>query len=182
MVSVSAVLAATEIDTDSDGLPDVEETHIGTNLEVSDSDNDGYADGEEVLHGYDPLALGGDKLKKRIEVSIKNQDLHYFLGEYLVNTFKVSTGLPGHDTPVGTFSVLKKFPKIDYIGAGYSYLGTKWNLRFKPGVNGNYYIHGAYWHNSFGKKRSHGCVNVSYANVERLYNFADEGTPVLIRN
>ncbi|PIY62567.1 hypothetical protein COY93_02865 [Candidatus Uhrbacteria bacterium CG_4_10_14_0_8_um_filter_58_22] len=44
-----------------------------------------------------------------------------------------------------------------------------------------YYIHGAYWHNLFGKARvSHGCVNVGYADMERLYWWAQVGTRVVV--
>ena len=46
---------------------------------------------------------------------------------------------------------------------------------FKKGKGFNYYIHGAYWHNKFGKQMSHGCVNVSYANMEGLYQWAEKG-------
>ncbi|MFH1404501.1 MAG: hypothetical protein ABIH21_00185 [Patescibacteria group bacterium] len=44
-------------DTDSDGLTDVEEALIyGTNIRLPDSDRDGFLDGNEVFHGYDPQA------------------------------------------------------------------------------------------------------------------------------
>ena len=72
-------------------------------------------------------------------------------------------------------------PSKNYGGKGfdYSYPNTKWNLHFYTGTLG-FYIHGAYWHNNFGKRMSHGCVNVSYANMERLYNWADVGTKITI--
>ncbi|HBP00115.1 MAG: hypothetical protein UU48_C0001G0122 [Candidatus Uhrbacteria bacterium GW2011_GWF2_41_16] len=41
-------------DTDSDGLTDVEEVVFGTNSGLPDSDADGYLDGNEVSHGYNP--------------------------------------------------------------------------------------------------------------------------------
>jgi len=84
-------------------------------------------------------------------------------------------------TPVGDFTVLKKKPVVNYGGPGYSYPNTKWNLVFKPAKGFNYYIHGAYWHNDFGKPKSHGCVNVSYADMPFLYDWADVGTKVIIR-
>lgn len=43
------------IDTDSDGLTDTEETIVyGTNPNLPDSDADGFLDGNEVFHGYNP--------------------------------------------------------------------------------------------------------------------------------
>jgi lipoprotein-anchoring transpeptidase ErfK/SrfK len=72
-------------------------------------------------------------------------------------------------------------PKVLYKGKGYYYPNTKWNLFFLQGSEGGYYIHGAYWHNQFGTPVSHGCINVSYKNMEGLYNWADLGTKVVIR-
>lgn len=168
-------------DTDNDGLTDEEEINLGTDYQNTDSDSDGFLDGEEVGHGYSPLLLGEEKLEKRIEVSIATQTLSYFIGDLLIRSVKVSTGLPGYDTPKGEFDVLKKLPVIHYKGMDYDYPNTKWNMRFKFHKAGSYYIHGAYWHNQFGKKKSHGCVNVSYHDVERLYNWSDEGIKISIK-
>lgn len=45
-------------DTDSDSLDDLEEYAIGTDMDLADSDGDGYSDGVEVFSGNDPLAAG----------------------------------------------------------------------------------------------------------------------------
>lgn len=42
-------------------------------------------------------------------------------------------------------------------------------------------IHGAYWHNNFGQHHSHGCVNLSIKDSEKLYRWAGVGTSVIIR-
>ena len=36
------------------------------------------------------------------------------------------------------------------------------------------------WHHNFGRPMSHGCVNVSYEDMEKLYNWAEEGTRIII--
>ena len=41
-------------------------------------------------------------------------------------------------------------------------------------------IHGTYWHDLFGRPRSHGCVNVSIQNANWLYLWASLGTPVIV--
>jgi len=47
--------ATSGIDTDSDGLTDVEENIVfSTNANLPDSDGDGFLDGNEVYHGYNP--------------------------------------------------------------------------------------------------------------------------------
>jgi len=43
-------------DSDGDGLSDIIESSIGTNINKSDTDGDGYNDKSEILSGYDPLA------------------------------------------------------------------------------------------------------------------------------
>lgn len=118
---------------------------------------------------------------KRIYVDLQAQRLSYYQDQILVGTMLISSGMPNTPTPRGTFSVLKKIPIVRYRGVNrdgsiYDYPNTKWNLRFFP----SYYLHGAYWHNAFGTPRSHGCVNISYKDVEALYNWADAGTPVII--
>lgn len=171
------------IDTDQDGLTDLQELETyKTQSKLSDTDNDGYLDGDEVINGYDPNALDPyAKLEKHIEVSLKDQTLTYYMGPYKIGSFLISSGLPRTPTPKGSFTVLKKRPTVNYKGVGYNYPNTKWNLLFKNSKPGGYYIHGAFWHNKFGRTASHGCVNVAYKDMESLYNWADEGTKVNVR-
>lgn len=145
-----------------------------------DTDGDGFSDEVELRYGYDPFSSDPTPLPKTIRVSLKKQQLSYYTGPHLVKEFKISGGLSKTPTPRGTFLIDKKVPVVHYKGEGYNYPGTKWNLRFKYMRNGSYYIHGAYWHNAFGRPRSHGCVNVSYKNMKDLYEWAPEGTPVII--
>lgn len=128
----------------------------------------------------EPSTVPPPDTTKRITISLKNQDLRYFEGDKLIGTFKISSGLPGTPTPPGEYTILAKKPFVDYRGPDYNFPKTKWNLMFKTGTPLNYYIHGAYWHNNFGHPMSHGCINVSYANVEPLYNWADVGTKISI--
>lgn len=45
------------LDTDSDGLSDVEELLYNTNIRNPDTDGDSFLDGNEVFHRYDPTGL-----------------------------------------------------------------------------------------------------------------------------
>jgi lipoprotein-anchoring transpeptidase ErfK/SrfK len=146
-----------------------------------DTDNDGFTDEQEIMHGYDPLVPGAARLPKRIDVDLSEQTLRYFYGEFgQQGSFLISSGAPGYNTPKGTFIIRRKLPVANYSGfmhgRYYNYPGTKWNLEFAP----KYFIHGAYWHNSFGTPRSKGCVNVAYKDMAALYEFADIGTVVTI--
>jgi hypothetical protein len=167
-----------EVDSDSDGLSDKLELALGTDLMNPDTDGDGHKDGEEAYAGFNPLKGDNDRsLPRHVEVDLTNQQLYYFLNNVKLGSIPVSTGVFGKLTPVGTFAVYKKVPVIHYKGPGYDLPNTKWNLGFKP----SYYLHGAYWHNQFGiRPMSHGCVNIAYKDVEKLYAFMDVGDKVVI--
>lgn len=172
-----------EVDSDNDKLWDDWEIALGTDFFNPDTDGDGYQDGQEVMSGYDPRVFGGGKLPKRIEVNLVTQRLAYYFDEVTLDEFSISSGLPRSPTPKGEFTVLQKKPTVHYAGPSYDYPNTKWNLMFKRGKGLNYYIHGAYWHNQFGTRRSAGCVNVpyEYAYMGRLYDWAEVGTKISIR-
>lgn len=168
-----------QVDSDSDYLNDKWELLLGTGLMNPDSDGDKYLDGTEVAAGYHPLNPEQVKLEKVIKVALKTQHLDYYFGDRLFGSFPISGGVQSLPTPEGEFSVLAKVPIKHYGGAGFDYPNTKWNLHFTT-QKYRYYIHGTYWHNNFGQPMSHGCVNVSYENMEPLYWWAQVGTKVLI--
>ncbi len=172
------ILAAIKIDTDQDGLLDEVENKLGTNPDDKDSDGDGYVDGVEVANGFNPLAGNRNRqVKRTVEVNLSKQQLKYVFNGVEVATAPVSTGVPGLDTPVGEYKIMRKLPTHRYIGLNYDYKNTKWNLEFKRG----FYLHGAYWHNQFGvKPMSHGCINIAYKDAEKVYKFLDVGDQVKI--
>jgi len=125
--------------------------------------------------------------KKKIIVDRTKQTLQAYDGDTLFMEVTVSTGLKATPTPSGTFDVFKKMPSRYMQGplpniAGNQYYdlpGVPWNLYF---TEGGAVIHGAYWHDNFGKRYSHGCVNLRPADAKKLYLWADLGTVVDIQN
>lgn len=120
-------------------------------------------------------------LYKYIEVDISDQKLYAYEYGQLVRSFLISTGVRKRPTPLGDFSVLEKVPQVTYkwsYGANHldNYdLGTvPYNLRFKK----YYYIHYSPWHSNFGKRMSHGCVNVDKANAKWIYEWADKDVAI----
>ena len=168
-----------DVDSDNDGLNDKWELIIGTDILNSDTDGDSYSDGSEVANGYDPLREKGVKADKIIKVNLAKQNLAYYFNNKLLESFPISSGIASLPTPKGNFKILAKVPVKAYKGVGYYYPNTKWNLHFTTGWD-KYYIHGAYWHNNFGRPMSHGCVNVPYDKMERLYEFSEVGTRIEI--
>lgn len=130
-----------------------------------------------------------DVSNKRIEVDLSNQRVYAFENGNKVYDFLVSTGLWGR-TPTGEFIIERRVPVQSMIG-GNRALGTYYNL---PGVRfvqffGNkavpwwkgFSFHATYWHNNFGHPMSHGCVNMTLADSETLWNWTGQtGVKVVI--
>ncbi len=167
------------LDSNNDKLPDSWKIRLGLNILKNDSDSDGYDDYTEIINGYNPNSSDKTKVDKLIKVNLAQQSLAYYFGTVELEKFLISSGVSSMPTPKGDFKVLDKVPSKNYGGTGYNfyYPNTKWNLHFTT-ARYRYYIHGAYWHNNFGKPMSHGCINVNYLNMEKLYNFAEVGTRI----
>jgi len=62
-------------DSDGDGLPDNLEEAIGTDSSDTDTDHDGFTDGQEVQSGYNPLGNGRSSSDVRLVVRLKGRVL-----------------------------------------------------------------------------------------------------------
>jgi hypothetical protein len=120
---------------------------------------------------------------KRIEVDLERQSLACFEGNTLVFQTLVASGLAGyHATPTGEHCVLLKqasrhmsnvpYPDMTLPASDPSDIfdlpGIPWNVFFD--LEGRA-IHGAYWHNDFGVRRSHGCLNVGMKAAQWIYRW-----------
>lgn len=76
ILAPAVVFASSDVDSDDDGLSDEEEAIYHTDPENSDTDWDGYTDGEEVKNGYSPLFSDG---KKMFEVDFDSDGLNDWL-------------------------------------------------------------------------------------------------------
>jgi len=167
-----------ESDFDKDGLNDWVERWFHSDIGGLDTDKDGVSDFDEVMKGSSPAVFGTSTVfSRKIEVDRTVQRLYYFVDNIKVLNLPVSTGNPSTPTPAGEFAILAMRPFVDYVGVGYSYLRTPWNMKFKPG----YYLHAAPWHNDFGKRtKSHGCVNMKTEDAELLYKYVGVGMAVTV--
>jgi lipoprotein-anchoring transpeptidase ErfK/SrfK len=129
-------------------------------------------------------AQGISTTEKLITVDTGSQTLNVWQNGAIVHSTKVSTGMKLTPTVRGSFKVQRKIPMHDmrgpspykniYPSGRYHIKNVPHSLYFYQG----YAIHGAYWHNNFGRVASHGCVNVPLASAEWIFNFADVGTRV----
>src|SRR6056297_2126551 len=158
-------------DYDRDGLNDAMELKFGTNLSLKDSDGDGYTDGEEVDHGYDPLNSEPVKLAKRIEINTSEQELSYFLGGVRRGEFLISGGVPGMPTPKGHFRIRNKHPRA---WSSYGLWMPYWMDIVDSGRFGIHQL--PVWPNGhregeehLGQPASHGCVRLGLEAAKFLY-------------
>ncbi|HEC21840.1 MAG TPA: hypothetical protein ENI95_02860 [Chloroflexi bacterium] len=147
-----------------------------------------------------PISPEVDPHEKRIEVNLATQTLIAYEGERPVFAHLISSGIPDYATPEGEHRVVDKRISTRMIGGAASDEEEYYNL---PGVPFVCYFtwewaatHGTYWHNDYGRPRSHGCLNLPpdaarwiwrwttpYADYDSLYfrpRTRSEGTRIII--
>lgn len=141
-----------------------------------------------LITGEEFAPITPEIANKRIAVSLARQTLDCFENEALVLHTNVSTGIPSlgattngvpTETPRGTFNVSMKTP-VRHMGDAqltsdifaYELPGVPWCTFFtETGVA----FHGTYWHDNFGGRMSHGCVNMRPEEAHWLFRWT---TPV----
>lgn len=118
---------------------------------------------------------------KLIDVDLRRQVVTLWQDGQIVLTTPTSTGVRGAETPTGTFMVQYKMAStrmrgITPSGARYDIADVPWVLAFW----GDFTIHGAYWRNGFGFPQSNGCVSLPVPIAKRVFEWAPEGTPIVI--
>ncbi len=136
-----------------------------------------------------PVALKAGAVatsSKRIIVDRTLQMLYAYDGDTLFMEQSISTGLELTPTPRGNFKIFRKTPSRYMQGPlpgisdqFYDLPGVPWDLYFTKQGGA---IHGAYWHDKFGEQWSHGCVNVPLEQARELYEWAELGTNVIVRD
>lgn len=122
-----------------------------------------------------PIPKGLEPWDRWIDVDITKQMLVAYEGSRPVYVTLVSTGKRGTDeepfeTPTGRFRVRSKQLTSNMDGetatdGNYAIQDVPWVMYFE----GSYALHGAFWHQSFGSVRSHGCVNLGPSDARWLY-------------
>jgi hypothetical protein len=137
---------------------------------------------------YFPTSIHVPPEKKHLAVSLTDQTLSAFEGDKIVFQTQISSGLGYKEvdlgdpyataTPRGSFNVTSKYPSkhmggVVATGAPGSYTlpGVPWTtfFIFETGVA----FHGTYWHNNFGNKMSHGCVNMRNSDAKWVFRWVN---------
>lgn len=145
---------------------------------------------EKIGENLGKTILGDTQVKvnKRIEIDLDRQRLYGYEDGVKVIDFLISSGT-WNRTPTGTFKIWAKI-KSQKMSGGSKELGTYYYLPNVPNImffynedvpkQMGYSIHGAYWHNSFGRPMSHGCINVGIEDSKNVFEWAEMDTPIEI--
>ncbi|HEU4408470.1 MAG TPA: L,D-transpeptidase, partial [Polyangiaceae bacterium] len=124
--------------------------------------------------------------EKWVDVNLARQTLVAFEGTRPVFATLVSTGRKGpdkehdHKTPTGTWRIREKHVAATMDGDGAVAGDLPYSIEDVPFIMyyfESYALHGAFWHDNFGRQQSHGCVNLAPADAKRLFLWTDPPLP-----
>jgi hypothetical protein len=131
----------------------------------------------------DPVGFAAEG-KKWIDISIKKQLLVAYVGRRAAYATLVSTGISGmadpatsHATVRGIFYIHAKHVSATMDGDEAT---DSYDLRDVPYIqyfHEGYALHGAFWHDDFGKPRSHGCINLAPSDAAWIFEWTDPIVP-----
>ncbi len=150
--------------------------------------NDGYllpAAGTELIKRRTSFPSVATGTRKWVDVSIEHQTLVAYEGQRAVFATIVSTGAGGMGDPEkypstvrGTFMIHSKHVTTTMDGDDDK--SDSFNLHDVPFVqyfHRGYALHGTYWHDEFGRARSHGCINLAPRDAAWLFEWTDPHVP-----
>ncbi|MBI2897491.1 MAG: L,D-transpeptidase [Deltaproteobacteria bacterium] len=143
--------------------------------------HDGWLDARVVRRprlATRPESVGA--AERWIDVDLERQIVTAYEGDRPVYVTLASTGRAGTPTPTGIFRVWVKLAtstmdnfEEEEADRFYSLDDVPWVLYFDRGVA----LHAAFWHDRYGERRSHGCVNLSPIDARFFYEFASPVMP-----
>ena len=130
---------------------------------------------QEFVAKFAPVAKPAEMGERWMAVDLFEQTLIAYEGDRPVFATLVSTGLPKWSTNEGSFPIWARLERDSMSGAtgapdAYALQAVPWTMYFDGGIS----LHGAYWHDDFGYRRSHGCVNLSVSDAKWLYDWSRE--------
>jgi hypothetical protein len=129
----------------------------------------------------DPPPEGVGPEDKWVEVDLFEQTIAAYQGSRMVYATLISGGREGDETPAGLYRLWVKIlegkmshPDVEDGDPAFYYIeDVPWTVYFHEG----YSIHASFWHDAFGFRRSHGCVNVSPLDARWFYEWTDPPVP-----
>lgn len=178
-------------------LPSESPDRFGVDLSPAQNTNVPVYSENLFITSYNPYGIDTSNLpgRRHIVVSISEQTLTAYQGDQVILQTLVSTGLEPNETEIGAFHVRIKYPMQDMQGFTSS-TGEVVSVGSETGQGEQYLVtdvpnvlyinydaealHGAYWHNNFGNRMSHGCINLPLDVADFIYEWAPLGTAVTV--
>ncbi|HLA44120.1 MAG TPA: L,D-transpeptidase [Aggregatilineales bacterium] len=160
--------------------------------------------GVEIVNGWEWYLIGPDQWIQQIRVAkvkpvarptdvapdeqwiavdLFEQTAVAYEGDNMVFASLISSGLPQWSTNEGLFKIYQRWVYGPMTGASgqrdFYYIENIPNIMY---FDNDIALHAAYWHDRFGYRQSHGCVNLSLMDAWWLYEWtrADEDTWVYV--
>ncbi|PWB70640.1 MAG: hypothetical protein C3F07_16415 [Anaerolineales bacterium] len=130
-----------------------------------------------------PLSPNVPNKDKRLEVRLDDQLVLAYENDRLIFATRAATGgrlrSGTYTTPTGDYITFHKRPTRhmaagDLAASGFDLPGVPWVIYIKE--NGTSF-HGTYWHNDYGRPRSHGCINLTPQAAKWLYRWTIPAVP-----
>jgi lipoprotein-anchoring transpeptidase ErfK/SrfK len=119
---------------------------------------------------------------KWIEIDLSEQRTTAYEKATPIKNYLIASGMKGHETVQGEFAIWHK-TKSQTMSGGSKADGSYYNIDNVQWVSyfyEDYALHGAWWRKQFGYPASHGCVNMTNADAQWIFEWAPMGTKVIV--
>ncbi|MBK9758222.1 MAG: L,D-transpeptidase [Nannocystis sp.] len=118
-----------------------------------------------------------------IDVDLQQQMLAVMVGQAPIFLTLISSGTgakPNTSTPKGVYRIRNKLALGSMRNRPEDAQESPYHVEAVPWVqyfDGRFALHGAYWHNGFGHRKSHGCVNLAPRDARYVYSMTTPRVP-----
>ncbi len=123
-------------------------------------------------HDIAPIAPG--QPDKWVYINTTTQHVDCLVGDQVVFSTPAGTGTYRTPTPWGEFRMILKRHTSRMMGDDYDLPGVPFPTYF---TGSGVAIHGTYWHNDYGRRHSHGCINVPSSAAKWIFRWVEPATP-----
>lgn len=133
---------------------------------------------QEMVAKFAPSDRPDDVSGRWVAVDLFEQTLIAYEDDKPVFATVISSGMKAWETDEGVHEVWARLISDSMSGeAGganaYALQSVPWVMYFNRGQS----LHGTYWHDSFGYRRSKGCVNLSISDARWIYDWMLDAAP-----
>ena len=107
-----------------------------------------------------------------VDVNLRNMVMTLYSYDQVIMATYVSIGIDDTPTIIGSYNVWLKYTKdgmksaVNTIHHHYDLANVPWVMYYY----GSYSIHGTYWHDNFGTKKSAGCTNATQGDSKYIFD------------